>query len=84
MRVFNLSILVAMDVDRVPGYRGLLDRCPESLHQIQVLVSRFGQVLRFEWPKGVDVVTSHRDGALGNIVLEANGIDAQNCRVVAR
>jgi len=41
-------------------------------------------VLRFEWPKGVDVVTSHRDRALGDIVLEANGIDAQNGRAVAR
>ena len=84
MRVFELSVLVPMHVDRIPIDRGLLDRGPYGLHQVQVLVTRVGQVLRFEWPKGVDVVTSDCDGALGDIVLEANGIDAQNCRVVAR
>jgi len=84
VRVFDLSILVPMDVDRIPINRGLLDRGPYSLHQVQVLVSRVGYVLRFEWPKGVDVVTSYCDGALGDIVLEADSIDAQNGRVVAR
>jgi len=34
MRVFNLSILVPMDVLGVPVDQGLLDRCPHSLHQI--------------------------------------------------
>ena len=75
MRVFDLSILVPMDVDGIPVDWGLLDRGPYSLHQVQVLVSRVGEVLRFEWPKGVNVVTSHRDGALGDIVLLANSID---------
>jgi len=84
MGVFDLSVLVPMDVNRIPIDRGLLDRGPCGLHQVQVLVTRVGQVLRFEWPKGVDVVASDRDGALGDIMLEANCIDAQNCRVVAR
>jgi len=83
VRVFDLSIVVPMDVDRIPVDRGLLDRGPHSSHRVQVLVSRVGQVLRFEWPKGVDILTSHRDGALGDAALDANCIDAQNCRAVA-
>jgi len=84
MGVFDLPILVPMDVHGVPINRGLLDGGPDGLHEIQILVSGVGQVIRFERPKGIDVVASHRDGTLGDVMLETNGIDAQNGRVVAR
>jgi len=73
-----------MNVHWIPINGGLLDGGPDGLHEIQILVSGVGQVLRFERPKGIDVVTSHRNGTLGDIVLETNGINAQNSRVVAR
>jgi len=84
MGVFDLSILVPMNVHWMPINGGLLDGGPDSLHEIQILVSRVGQVIWFERPKGVDVVARHRDGTLGDVMLETNGIDAQNSRVVAR
>jgi len=73
-----------MDVHWVPINGGLLDGGPDGLHEIQILVSGVGQVIQFERPKGVDVVASHRDGTLRDVMLETNGINAQNGRVVAR
>ena len=79
----DFPVLVAVDMDWVPGDGRILDRGPHSLHEVQVFVLGVGQVIRFEWPKGVDVVTGHSDGAVGNIVLGTDGVDTQNSGVVS-
>jgi len=76
MGVFNFPVLVPMNMHWIPIDGGLLDGGPDGLHEIQILVSGVGQVVWFERPKGVDVVARHRDGTLGDVVLETNGIDA--------
>jgi len=84
MGVFNFPVLVPMNMHWIPINGGLLDGGPDGLHEIQILVSGVGQVIWFERPKGVDVVASHRDGTLSDVLVETNSIDAQNGRVVAR
>ena len=83
MFILAFSILVAMDVDWFPGYGRFFDRGPDGLHQVQVLVLRVGQVIRFEGPKGVDVVACNSDGTLGDVVLGTDGIDTHDCSVVS-
>lgn len=53
------------------------------MHQVQVLVFWVRQVVGFEGPEGRHVVTCYRDGSLGDVVVGADGVDTQNCGVVA-
>jgi len=82
MGISDFQIVMAMDMDVISGNGRLLHRRPNCLHQIQVLVFQVWEVFRFEWSKGVDVITSNHDGALCNVVLEANVIDPQNSGVI--
>ena len=81
--ILAFSILVAMDMDWVPGYGRFFDRGPDGLHQVQILVLRVGQVIRFKGPKGVDVIACNSDGTLGDVMLGTDGIDTQVGRVVS-
>jgi len=73
--VFYFAILVAIDMDWLPGDRGFLDRPPHGLHEVQVLLPRVGQVINRCWLQGTGVVTGNGDEAPGNRVEAAQAVD---------
>ena len=54
---------------------GFLDGVPDSLKQIQVFLAALGQEIHSPRLQGSGVVTSHKDGALGNPMVVAEAVD---------
>ena len=62
-------------MDWVPGDQGFLERSPQGLHEVQVLLPRAGQVINCCWFQGTGVVTGNGDKATGNRVETAEAVD---------
>jgi len=78
--VFHFSILVAVDMQRIPSDWGFLKGLPQGLHEIQVLLSWVGKEINCRWFEGSGVVTGHGDGTTGDGVKATQAIHrGDNC-----